>query len=397
MIREGVCNGVPLGREAITVNVPMVQGNTPVPPPVTFRPSQYIPPSLLPRPVLRPTTIVPPVAPPAVPAVLRTDIVRPVLPFTGSRPLPLLATAVLFLAFGGWLMLSSRRFNVGLAYAGVDGSSGPAGPVDGAVLFQAAAEDDERGRDWFSGGGGGVATVDEDDETAWLNDLGLDLDTLDIDALFDATLPESAPPPAAPHVPVAPSGPTAIPETSALVEPPVAAEPQWAEPQWADAPVDATPRAFVVDSTGTVSPEAVVPVDLFSPPPAAELVAEPDAAPIVEPEPVAAPLDHDALALHVALRWDLPAPAATPTVAQGAPPATIAPAPAPSAWYSAAAPVPSLESVLPTVHEHHEHHDHDVSRPVAGLPNLRHAMFIGGAALALGAIKIVADHHRRRH
>jgi hypothetical protein len=24
-------------------------------------------------------------------------------------------------------------------------------------------------------------------------------------------------------------------------------------------------------------------------------------------------------------------------------------------------------------------------------------MFIGGAALALGAIKIVADHHRRRH
>jgi hypothetical protein len=39
--------------------------------------------------------------------------------------------------------------------------------------------------------------------------------------------------------------------------------------------------------------------------------------------------------------------------------------------------------------------DVDVSRPPAGLPNLRHAMFLGGAALAVCTIKVLKNHYKK--
>ena len=384
LVREGKCAGIPLGREVVRRDIPTVNGTNP---PLT---TPYPPtrPTLLPPPRMRPPVIIPPPLPllPVQPSVLRTDIVRPALPFTGASSVPLAATAAFLLAFGGWLLMSSRRFSPALAFAGGGGGTSSGGPA----LFQSSPDIDF--------GGGGVAAPPrerQEHDTSLLEALGIDLSEIDLDELYAETVTPAEPvrfsvmPPSEIDV----SAPSLLSTTWPDVDP--AALPTFLQPP---APVEPV-HGFIVDSTG-VAEETSFDVAL-------ELLAVPlfEPAPVSEPAaPPAPPVDSDSLSLHVALHWataprvdepeNWPEPEMLPGVSLTATPPVlpllfqeqavpVQPSVATPLSMSPAPPSPSLLDV-------------DVSRPPAGLPNLRHAMFLGGAALAVCTIKVLKNHYNKK-
>jgi len=374
LVREGKCAGIPLGREVVRRDIPTVNGTNP---PST---TPYRPP-LLPPPRMRPPVIIPPPLPllPVQPSVLRTDIVRPALPFTGSSSLPLAATAAFLLAFGGWLLMSSRRFNPALAFAGSGGGSS-----GGPALFQSSPD--------IGFGGGGVAAPPrerQEHDTSLLEALGIDLSEIDLDELYNETVTPAEPvrfsvmPPSEIDV----SAPSLLSTTWPDVDP--AALPTFLQPP---APVEPV-HGFIVDSTGVAEETSfdaareLLAVPLFEPEP----VSEPAA-------PQAPPVDPDSLSLHVALHWATAPRVAEPeTWPEAAAPDVSLPATPPMLpllFQAPAAPVQPSASPVPAS-ERLPLPDVDVSRPPAGLPNLRHAMFLGGAALAVCTIKVLKNHYKK--
>ena len=375
VVREGQCAGIPLGRETVTVNVPAVNGTNPTS--TFFPPRTSVP--FYPPPRMRPPLIIPPPPLPILPAqprVLRTDIVRPALPFTGTNSVPLAATAALLLAFGGWLMMSSRRFGgPALAFGG-------SGPSDGGpALFQSSPD--------IGLGGGGVAAParpSEGHDTSLLEELGIDLTDVELDELFAEAVTPAEPvhfsvmPP--PEIGVA--APSLLSTTWPEVDP--SAPPAFFQPP---APVEPV-HGFVVDSTG-VAQETT-----FEPPLSSLAIPLFEPEPSPEPEPRRAEdVDRDSLSLHVALHWATaprvaePETWPEPVVPEVSVPAT--PAALPLLFDS---PAPAVPPVTPPV-SLPAPLDVDVSRPPAGLPNLRHAMFLGGAALALCTIKVLKNHYKK--
>jgi hypothetical protein len=342
---------------------------------------------------MRPPVIIPPPLLPLLPvqpSVLRTDIVRPALPFTGTSSVPLAATAAFLLAFGGWLLLSSRRFGgSALAFAGVGGGPSSGGPA----LFQSPPD--------IGFGGGGVAApprVHQEHDTSLLEALGIDLSDIDLDELYAETVTPAEPvrfsvmPPSEIDV----AAPSLLSTTWPEVDP--TALPTFLQPP---APVEPV-HGFIVDSTGVAQETSfdaardVLAVPLFEPEPAPEVA------------PQAPPVDLDSLSLHVALHWATAPRVGEPETWPEAEPATpdvsltATPPMLPLLFHEPAAPVqpsvarPSVAqpSVVPAPPSA-PLPDVDVSRPPAGLPNLRHAMFLGGAALAVCTIKVLKNHYKK--
>lgn len=365
------CDGVNLDRPLLRIDLPRVEGLI-APPVPRFQP---------PLPPLPP----PPPLPFAPPAVLRTDIVRPVLPFTGFASLPMMATAAFLLALGGWLVLSSGRVataGAGLAFPLGDGGLFRGRRTSTPSRFQAAPVAAPPAPT-------GTTTAAERISTAaeplfdWAGPPAESADDADL-------FPEPAP--ARPARVIEPPAITVLlpsllddvvapavesfapPVTEVRTTPPVASPP----PVWSP-PVPSAPQPAATPVAAT--PVAATPVA------AAPVAATPVVATPIVVTPLGAPSQT------VDLADAAPAPvvdsAADQAVADVAKAAFMATSPVSPA--SALAPSPSTPALPSGVVERPT-----VAEAAPALPDLRNVTLAGDAAPAMCASDVVAEHLRGR-